>query len=125
MAFCRGTKRDGSQCTATVEPPQTHCWWHDPANADKRRRAASKAGRSKPSRELAAVRALLEHLTARVLGEEGVEPLGTGPAAVAAQLTNVRLRLLELERKIRADDELEARIEALERAREGGRRWGA
>ena len=64
---CAGTKRDGSPCTATVEPPQRFCWWHDPANADKRRRAASKAGKSKPSRELVGIKQRLSDLADDVL----------------------------------------------------------
>jgi hypothetical protein len=51
-----------------------------------------------------------------VLGVEGVEALETGRAAVANQLVNTRLRAVELERKIRESDELEARIEELEQA---------
>jgi hypothetical protein len=47
MAVCSGIKRDGGRCTATVEPPQGYCWWHDPANADKRKRAASRGGRGR------------------------------------------------------------------------------
>ena len=121
MAVCAGTKRDGSRCTATVEPPQTYCWWHDPDNAEERRRAASKAGRSRPNRELAGVKALLEDLIEQVLAGD----LQTGPAAVANQLINTRLRAIEQERKIRETEDLEARIEALEQAQEGGRRWGA
>ena len=117
---CAGTKRDNSPCTATVEPPQRFCWWHDPANADKRRRAASKAGKSKPNRELASIKALLEDLTERVLSGE----LPTGQAAVANQLLNTQLRSLETERKIRETEELESRIGALERAQErGAGRW--
>jgi hypothetical protein len=110
MALCVGIKRDGSRCTATVEPPQTYCWWHDPANADRRRRAASKAARSKPSRELSGLKAQLQDLTADVLAGE----LETGRAAVANQLINTRLRAIEIERKIREQEELEARLEALE-----------
>ncbi len=110
MVLCPGIKRDGSRCTATVEPPQKHCWWHDPANADKRRRAASKAAKSKPSRELAGLKAQLQDLTRDVLSGE----LETGRAAVTNQLINTRLRAVELERKIREADELEARLEALE-----------
>ena len=121
MAVCAGTKRDGSRCTATVEPPQTYCWWHDPDNAEERRRAASKAGRSRPNRELAGVKALLEDLIEQVLAGD----LQTAPAAVANQLINTRLRAIEQERKIRETENLEARIEALEQAQEGGRRWGA
>jgi hypothetical protein len=122
---CAGIKRDGGRCRATVEPPQTHCWWHDPANADRRRRAASKAARSKPNRELSEVKELLKNLTERVLGLEGTEHLETGQAAVANQLINTRLRAIEQERKVKETEDLEARIEALERAGEGGRRWGA
>jgi hypothetical protein len=120
MAVCAGTKRDGSRCTATVEPPQAYCWWHDPANADERRRAASKAGKSRPNRELVGVKAQLQDLTRDVLAGD----LETGRAAVANQLINTRLRAIEQERKNRETEDLEARIEALEQAQEkGGSRW--
>jgi hypothetical protein len=50
--------------------------------------------------------------------------LETGRAAVANQLVNTRLRAIEAERKIKETEELEARIEALERVREKGTdRW--
>ena len=52
MALCAGTKRNGERCTATVEPPQQYCRWHVPAYADERRRAASRGGKGKASREL-------------------------------------------------------------------------
>ena len=122
MSVCAGTKRDGSACTATVDPPQQYCWWHDPANAGERRRAASKAGKSRPNRELAGVKALCEDLTNRVLAGS----LLPGPAAVANQLINTRLRAIEQERKNKESDDLEARIEALERTHErekGARPW--
>jgi hypothetical protein len=53
--------------------------------------------------------------------------LETGRAAVANQLINTRLRVIEQERKIRETEDLEARIEALERSQQkgGNRRWGA
>jgi hypothetical protein len=63
-----------------------------------------------------------------VLGKEDTEALGTGSASVANQLINTRLRAVELERKAREVDELEARLEALEQAtsnQKGGQRWGA
>jgi hypothetical protein len=125
VAVCTGTKRDGTRCTATVEPPQEYCWWHDPANAEERRRAASKAGKSRPNRELAGVKAQLVDLTRDVLAGT----LETGRAAVANQLINTRLRAIEQERKNRETEDLETRIEVLERAsgagQKGGRRWGA
>ena len=115
---CAGTKRDSSPCTATVEPPQRFCWWHDPANADTRRRAASRAGKSKPSREIPALKSLLENLTERVLSGE----LATGPAAVANQLINTRLRAIEQERKMRELEEMAVRLEAVEEVLKGRKR---
>jgi antitoxin (DNA-binding transcriptional repressor) of toxin-antitoxin stability system len=80
--------------------------------------------------ELAEIKALLSELTNRVIGGEGVEVLETGRAAVANQLVNTRLRALEVERKIRESDELEARIEELSEAfsrqqQKGGGAYGS
>jgi hypothetical protein len=50
-------------------------------------------------------------------------------AVVVNQILNTRLRALELERKIREQDELEERLAALEQSQDhrGGnnKRWGA
>jgi hypothetical protein len=121
MPQCAGYKRDGSRCTATVELPQEYCWWHDPANADQRSRAASKAGRSRPNREILGIKQLCKDLTTRVLAGD----LLPGPAAVANQLQNTILRAIEQERKNRELEEVLERIERLENLqRNGGRRWG-
>jgi hypothetical protein len=120
MARCAGIKRDGGRCTAVVGASQEYCYAHDPERAEERRRNASRAARAKPNRELQAVKALLEDLTEQVLAGE----LVTGPAAVANQLINTRLRAIEQERKIKETEDLEARIEALERTQEkGGPKW--
>jgi hypothetical protein len=42
--------------------------------------------------------------------------LGSGVGAVANQLINTRLRAIELERRIKETEELEARLEDLEAA---------
>ena len=121
MSVCRATKRDGSPCTLPSSGSEGLCWAHDPANAERRRRGQSRGGRSKPSRELAATKSQLQQMADKVLAGE----LDRSAAAVAGQLLNIKLRVVELERKIREADELEARLEALERGQEGGRRWGA
>jgi hypothetical protein len=113
---CTAVKRNGEPCTLPANGSQGLCWAHDPANAEKRRRGASRGGRAKANRELPTIKALLEDLTERVLAGE----LDTGRAAVANQLVNTRLRAIEQERKNKETEELEARIEALERAREKG-----
>ena len=122
MARCGFIKASGDRCKGTATGPHGLCWAHDPENAERRKRMASRAARSKTNRELRDVKALCEDLTARVLAGE----LPPGPAAVANQLTNTRLRAIEQERKVRESDELEARIEALEGARQrekGARPW--
>jgi hypothetical protein len=93
-----------------VGPSQTHCYQHDPARSSERRRNASKGGRSKSSPKLAKLDKQLEHLAADAL-EGKVE---RGVAAVVNQIINTRVRLLEVERKIKETEELEARLEALE-----------
>jgi hypothetical protein len=106
-------------------PDAEWCYSHHPDYADERRRRASRAGktggRGRPATELRDVKALCEDLTERVLAGE----LLPGPAAVANQLINTRLRAIEQERKSKETEDLEARIEALERGQEGGRRWGS
>jgi hypothetical protein len=119
---CTAVKRNGDRCTLPANGPQGLCWAHDPANAEKRRRGASRGGKAKANRELPFIKAQLEDLTEQVLSGA----LETGRAAVANQLINTRLRAIELERKIKETDELEARLEALERGgKEGGSRWPA
>jgi len=118
---CSGITREGARCTRSADGPNGLCWLHDPGRSEDRSRAASRAGRSKSNRELSGLKTQLQDLTEQVLAGD----LETGRAAVANQLINTRLRAIELERKIKETDELEARIEALEQPHQGGRQWGA
>ncbi len=126
MNRCPGTKRDNSQCTVTVEPPQIYCWWHDPANAQVRKQAAAKGGRcggrGRPQQELSDIKARLSDLADDVL----VGRVDRGNAAVAGQLLNTVIRAVGIELKVREQMELEARLEeletALERQKDNGRR---
>ncbi len=125
MPRCAGIKRDGGRCTAIVGPPQTHCYQHDPARAEERKRAASRAGKSAGGREVRDLKRRISDVVDAVL--DGSQDRGR--AAVAIQGFNALRGALELERKVRELDEIAGRIEALERAAEnddrGGRRWGA
>lgn len=122
MARCCGSKQDGTPCERIVTASQDYCYSHDPARKEERRRNASRAGRSKPNREIEEIKTRLQELTEEVLSGD----VPTAPYAVANQLINTRLRAVELERKAKETEELEARIEELERVREteGGRKWG-
>ncbi len=124
MKLCRATKANGEPCKAPATEPDGWCWAHAPEHAEKRQRMASRAAKSKPSREIRDLKKQLEDLARDVL--EG--NLEQGKAVVVNQILNTRARLIELERKIKEAEEFEARLEALERAAEGqrgGNRWGA
>ena len=106
----RRYKGEWERCGRIVGASQVYCYAHDPSNADKRKRDAAKAGRSTPNVELKEMKASLKGLTEKVL-TGGVD---TGPAAIANQLMNTQLRIIELERRWKETGELEGRMEALE-----------
>jgi hypothetical protein len=119
MARCAGIKRDGGRCTAIVGGAQTYCYQHDPARAQERSRNASKAAKSKPSRELRAVKDQLRNLADQVLAGE----VEQNRAGVASRILGVFLRAVEQERKIIEQEEVLERIEALEQRTGGSRPW--
>lgn len=88
---------------------------------------ASKAGRSKPSNDLLAVRAQLQQLADSVLAGE----VDRSNASVAGQLLNIKLRTIEVERRLKETEDLERRLAELEESIEqnnqsngGSRAWG-
>src|SRR5829696_10380242 len=109
MPRCAGRKEDGSPCERIVGASHTHCYSHDPKRAAERRRNASRGGRSMANAEIAGLKAQLKKLAADVLSGE----VERGAATAVNQIINSQARLLELERKIRETEELEARLEAL------------
>jgi len=113
MNLCPGIKRDGSRCRVTVEPPKTLCWWHDPANADERKRAAARGGRrggrGRPQAELADLKRRLTGLADDVLAGS----VDRGDAAVCGQLFNAVIRAISTEMKVRETEELAREVEEL------------
>jgi hypothetical protein len=93
-------KANGERCGRIVGASQVYCYAHDTA----------KAGRSTPNVELKEIKAPIKDLTERVLSGR----VETGPAAIANQLTNTHLRIIELERRWKETGELEGRMAALE-----------
>src|SRR5829696_105262 len=114
MPRCAGKKGDGTPCERIVGSLQQYCYAHDPAFAEERKRAASKAAKnpasSRSSREIRQIKGRLEALCAAVL--EG--SVTRQAAAVANQIANTQLRAIELERRVREQDELEGRLDELE-----------
>jgi hypothetical protein len=123
MPRCAAFKPDGMPCERIVGASQSYCYSHDPARTEERRRAASRAGRGGTTAEIRALKRQLETLADDVL--EG--KIDRGVASVANQIHNTRLRAIEVERKVREQEEILQRIEALEAQRasaRGGRVWG-
>ena len=106
-----------------VSGQQTFCYHHDPATAEKRKRVASKGGKSKPNTELAGIKARLSDLAEAVLAGE----VDRANAAVAGQLLNTVIRVVGVELKVREQLDLIERVEELESLLErqkGGRGYG-
>ena len=107
---CSGITRQGGRCTRSVEGPNGLCWLHDPTRSEERTRAASKAGRSKPNRELADVKDRLRAL----IDDVGAGTMDRADAAVCGQLYNTLIRTVSVELKVREQEELVERMERLE-----------
>jgi hypothetical protein len=121
---CSGITSKGSRCTRSVEGPNGLCWLHDPTRSEERRRAASKAGKSKPNRELSDVKNRIREMIADV--RDGT--MDRADAAVCGQLYNTLIRTISVELRVKEQEELIARLEALEEQLETKRRnqpWGA
>src|SRR5215210_1934068 len=127
MGRCAAIKPNGERCKVEAIADAEWCWSHHPDYEQARQRRASKGGkrggRGRPQHEMGAIKTLLEDLTERVLSGD----LETSRGVVSNQLINTRLRAIEVERRVREAEEIEARITALEDLagrRKGGSRWG-
>ena len=110
---CAAKTRNDRPCRGLVRPGSDYCPAHDPARADARRKAASKAARSKPGGESGALKEQLKKLAEDILAKR-VEPKA---GAVVTQIANVYTRLLEFEKRFKEQEEFEARIAAIEEKR--------
>jgi hypothetical protein len=81
--------------------------------AEERRRNASRAGRSRPSREIRHLKSRLRDIAEDTLSGA----LHPRRAAVAVQAYNALIRALEQERKILEQEEIMVRLERLEARR--------
>jgi hypothetical protein len=128
MSLCNGTRADGEHCRAQAMRDSEWCINHDPEQAEVRRRRASKggkrAGRGRPLVELADVKRQLREVADDVIAGRTEK----GNAAVAGQLLGTFLRAVSVELKVREQDEILQRLDALEsaaRQSDGrGRTWG-
>ena len=128
MSLCSGIKADGGRCKAQATRGSAYCVGHDPNQAEARRRRAAKggrrAGRGRPSVELAKLQARLEELAEKVLAGE----IERGVGAVAGQLLNGARACVRDGLAAREQEELVGRLEEIEtllEQRKEERRYGA
>src|SRR5829696_874202 len=130
MSHCSSIRADGGRCRAQAITDTDWCFNHHPEYDAARRRRATKGGkrggRGRPSVELARLQARFEELAEAVLSGDVERSIG----AVVGQLLNGARACVRDGLAAREQEELVARLEALEEALEtragnGGRRWGA
>jgi hypothetical protein len=109
--LCGAFKRNGERCTLPAHGQQGLCWAHDPENAEKRRRGASRGGRAKANREVALLKEELKALKDDVLSGS----VDRNDAAVVVQVYRTLKDFIELERRVKETDDLAAEIEELKR----------
>ncbi len=124
---CNAITSGGSRCKLEATRG-SYCWSHAPETADERRRRARHGGKTGGNgragrRDIKDLKRRISEVIDAVL--DGTQDRGR--AAVAIQGLTALRGVLELERKVREVDELEARIEQLEQVNGNGKekRWGA
>ena len=126
MGLCSGIRADGGRCGAQAISNSEWCFNHHPDYEQARQRRASRGGRrggrGRPVSELARVQSRFEELAEQVLAGE----LERAKAAVACQLLNGARACVRDALTAREQEELEGRLEELERVLESRRdkRWG-
>jgi len=118
LAKCTAITQGGTRCRGIAIDDSGFCYAHHPEHADARRRAAHKGGkrggRGRPIAELGALRDENQDIRRRLLDGE----LLPGVAAVAIQSLNTDIRAVGATLKAKEQEELEGRLEELERVLE-------
>jgi hypothetical protein len=125
---CAAITRANERCKAEATHG-SYCWNHAPETAEARKQRARKAGRtggngrSSGLSETAEAKRWIRELVAKTITGD----VDRGVTTAAFMGLNVLARYIELERKIREQEELLERIAALEAEQEPGKEasWGA
>ena len=110
---CSVTTKYGRPCQNPAQSGKDVCWSHDPENATQRAKNARSGGRAVHSPGTTEIAELKDELKALVREVKAGE-VAPGVATVITQLSNVILRAVEQDRKVRETEELEERLAALE-----------
>ena len=108
---CGFIKASGERCRGAATGQHGLCWAHDPKNADRRRRTASRGGKAKANKEVLVLKGEIKAVIADVRAGD----LDRNDAAVMIQAYRALKDFIALERQVKETDELAAEIEDLKR----------
>jgi hypothetical protein len=109
MNQCTAIKLNGEPCGNVAQGSQKLCWSHDPKNAEKRRKQASKAATAKADREVREVKREIRDLI-KAVREDGFD---VSRANTANRLYQTLLQYILAERGIYREEDLAVRIREL------------
>jgi hypothetical protein len=109
MRQCSATKLNGEPCENVAHGSQYVCWSHDPKNAEKRRRQASKAATAKADKEVREVKREIRDLI-KAVREDGFD---VSAANTINRLYQTLLQYILAERGIYREEDLAVRIRQL------------
>jgi deoxyribodipyrimidine photolyase-like uncharacterized protein len=109
MSQCSFTKPNGERCKLAAQGPQGVCWNHDPKNAAKRRKQASKAATAKADKEIREVKKEIRYL----IGHVREEDFDVSKANAINRLYQTLLQYILAERGIYREEDLAVRIRQL------------
>jgi hypothetical protein len=109
MSQCSFTKPNGERCKLAAQGQQGVCWNHDPKNAAKRRKQASKAATAKADKEIRETKAEIRDLVRHVREED----FDVSKANTINRLYQTLLQYIIVERGVYREDDLAQRIKEL------------
>jgi hypothetical protein len=118
MSLCETIRSNGDQCRAQALPDRVGCWAHDPGSREKADAARRKGGENR-STLVRATRRMprdMKDLSRRIL--EAFDQVATGERA--PDRAHAMARLAAVYVQLHQAGEVDARIEALEQAANGG-----
>ena len=121
MGTCTATRADGLPCRARALVGAEHCFWHEPSRR-KDMLAAARKGGARRTVELPEVEELTASQARRILAGM-IEATLTGE--LDAKTAKAVGYLLQIETRIRESDEMERRLQEVERTfEEANALWG-
>jgi len=114
MPTCEATRSDGTPCQAPAQAGSDYCYWHDPETRNEMLAASRRGGQTRTRPVALPIAPPLSPETARGALAAAVEAVAAG--SMDAGTARTIGYLVGIDAKMREAEEVEKRLEALERA---------